>query len=102
MGNEEQINANFGIKPSVKTLTASTPMQLASGHGGGVRGILLRADLANNEAIYIGNDNTVTNLAGWTAILMPLDPTLLIPIGDASNLWLYSIGVSQKVGWSAV
>jgi hypothetical protein len=102
MGNAEQINADFGIKPSVKTLTASTATQLATDHGGGVRGILLRADFANSDAIYIGNDNTVTNLAGWTAILMPLDPTLLIPIGDASKIWLYSLGVNQKFGWSAV
>ena len=96
------INAEFGIAPQVKTLTASTAMQLATEHGGGVRGILLRADFNNGSAIYIGASNALTDSVGWTAILMPLDPTLLIPIGDASKIWLYTTGIDQKVGWSAV
>ena len=98
----EQIRADFSISPQVKTLTASTAAQLATGPGGGVRGILLRADINNNAAIYVGRDNTVTDSVGWTAIIMPLDPTLLIPIGDASKIWLYTTGTGQKIGWSAV
>jgi len=98
----DKINSGFGIVPQVKVLTTATAVQLTTGHGGGARGILLRADFNNNAAIYIGSDNTVSDTVGWTAIVMPLDPTLLIPIGDASNIWLYTTGTGQKIGWSAV
>lgn len=98
----ESINADFDVKPQLKSLGTATATQLTTAKTSGVRGVLLRADIANGEAIYIGNDNTVSATVGWTAILMPLDGTLLIPIADASKIWLYSTGVTQKVGWSVL
>lgn len=88
--------------PEVVTLTASTPTRLTTTRTTSVRGVVITADPANGSPIYVGTTNDLSATAKWMAIVLPAYGPILIPISDASKLYLYTTGTSQKFGWAVV
>ncbi len=96
-----KVATDFTNAPTVVTLTASTRAQLTATATAGKVGITFAAAPTNTSPIYIGN-GSVTDTAAWLAVINAYDPPILIPIKDASKLYAYSTGASQKYGWSVL
>jgi len=99
MGLEREIAQSPGDTPEVVTLVASTATQLTTARTSCARGIVITAHPSNGSAIYVGTDDDVTDGAKWFAIIEPAFGPVLIPVADASSLWVYTTGSSQKFGW---
>lgn len=102
MGLEREIPQSPNTTPAVVTLTASTPTRLTTMRTTAARGIVITADSANGSPIYVGTTNDLSATAKWMAIVLPAYGPILIPISDASKLYLYTTGTSQKFGWAVV
>jgi hypothetical protein len=96
-----KVATDFTTAPTVVTLTASTRARLTATATAGKVGITLAADPANTSDVYIG-DASVTNTVSWMAVINPTNSPVLIPIKDASKLYAYSTGTSQKYAWSVL
>ncbi len=92
---------DFVVAPTVVTLTANTRARLTATASSGKVGVLLTPDPANTSPVYIG-DSTVTTAVGWIVVMNAYDPPVLVPMKDASKLYAYSAGTSQKYSWSVL
>jgi hypothetical protein len=100
--NESAINRGADQVPAVVSLMASTATQLTTVRTSGARGVVITADPANTSDIFIGTTTGVTNAAAWFAYVRPAFGPVILPISDASQLYLYSTGTAQKFGWSVI
>ena len=96
------IQEALATDPAVVTLAAATATRITANATRAKRGILISADPHNNEAIFIGNSNQITDVQKWMACVTSARGPVLIPISNASNLWVYTIGNGQKFGWAAI
>ena len=61
-------------------------------------GILIRADSANTDPIYLG-DSSVTSANGFPLLK---GDSIILPITDSIDLYCISTGAAQEVAWIGV
>ena len=78
----------------------TTALQLSASSVTAQSGIVVRADLANTEAVYIGNSDVTAGTTDTTDG-MPLNAgdVFIFPANNISNVYARSTASSQKVYW---
>lgn len=92
------IDAHNEFKTGVVTIGVTAAKLLNSGHRA-YSYVLLEADAANGNDVYVGHDGSVSASNGWR---LDAGQNVMIPINDPSKIWIIGGAADQKVKWLLV